>query len=139
MIYSKAKMLEKWEEYKDWCDSQTVVRTEFCQKTASFVTAEIPAPITYTIMGFANYLGMTQENLYLTYFLNKKRKPVFSPVHAMIKDECEQDARKKFENGTLKSQLSGLWMSKYGYTTDTKAEIKTPEPVIFIGADKLED
>ena len=33
-----------------------------------------------------------------------------------MKEECEFDARGKFEQGTIPTQLSGLWMSKYGYT-----------------------
>jgi hypothetical protein len=34
-----------------------------------------------------------------------------------MKEECEVDARKKFELGAVPSQLAGLWLSKYGYTT----------------------
>lgn len=33
-----------------------------------------------------------------------------------MKDDCEIDAREKFELGILNPRLSGLWMSKYGYT-----------------------
>ena len=34
-----------------------------------------------------------------------------------IREECEVDARKKFETGQLPGKLAGLWMSKYGYCT----------------------
>ena len=30
-----------------------------------------------------------------------------------MKNESELDVRTKFENGTLPTQLSGLWMSRY--------------------------
>ena len=41
-----------------------------------------------------------------------------------MREECEIDARRKFETGMIPSQLAGLWMSNYGYSTKTNAEIK---------------
>lgn len=40
-----------------------------------------------------------------------------------MKEECEVDARKKFELSIIPSQLAGLWMSKYGYTTKTDTNV----------------
>jgi hypothetical protein len=40
-----------------------------------------------------------------------------------MKEECEIDARMKFETGQIPSQLAGLWMSKHGYTTKTDANV----------------
>lgn len=43
-----------------------------------------------------------------------------------MREECEVDAREKFELSVIPSQLAGLWMSKYGYTSkvDTDADVK---------------
>ena len=121
-------MLEVWEEYKSYCDHKTVTRTEFSQKSSEFITAEIPAPITYTFKGFCNYIGMTETNFYVTYNRNDK----FKSVIARMKEECELDAREKFENGTINSRLAGLWMSNYGYTTKTDANIEADVGVTII-------
>ena len=40
-----------------------------------------------------------------------------------MREECEVDARKKFELQMIRSQLAGLWMSKYGYTTKQDTNI----------------
>lgn len=107
------KLADYWEAYKRDCDDHTVVRTEFSQKESDFITKIIPNPITYTIKGFCIYIGMTETNFYETYNKNEK----FKSVIARMKEECEIDARKKFEDGSIPTQLSGLWMSNYGYTT----------------------
>lgn len=132
---SLKRMREAWEEYKNICDTNITVKTEFSQKTSQFVTAEIPAPITYTLKGFINYIGLTEAGFYTTY--NKDEK--FKSVIARIKTECEIDARKKFETGTLPSQLSGLWMSNYGYSTKTDANVSGAVPVVISGDDELDD
>lgn len=116
---SAKKMADAWEEYKNYCDNQTVKKTEFSQRAAAFVTETIPAPITYTVLGFCLYNGMTDQNFYATY----DKDPKFETVIARIRKECETDCRRKFENGTLPTQLSGLWMSNYGYTTKQEEKI----------------
>ena len=120
-INTEKIMWEKWEEYKKECDNKTVVRTEFSQRASEFISAVIPAPVTYTIKGFCKFIGMTEANFYATY--NKKEK--FESVIARMKEECEVDAREKFENNTLNSRLAGLWMSNYGYTTNVSADVET--------------
>lgn len=132
---SVKRMREAWEEYKKLCDENTVVKTEFSQRTAQFVTAEIPSPITYTIKGFCSYIGLTEAGFYTTY--NKDEK--FKLVIARMKEECENDARAKFETGTIPSQLSGLWMSHYNYTTKTDANVSGAVPVVISGDDELDD
>lgn len=112
------KMRKLWEEYKVVCDEKTVKRTEFSAKQGEFITATIPAPVTYTIKGFCLWIGMTEQNFYATY----NQKVEFESVIACMKDECEIDAREKFENNTISSRLAGLWMSNYGYSTATKVE-----------------
>lgn len=118
--FNTAKALyNAWEDFKYYCDNKTVTKTEFSQKESRFVTAVIPAPVTYTIKGFCIYVGMTEANFYATY--NSKKK--FELVIARMKEECEIDAREKFENNTLNSRLAGLWLSRYGYTTNINAEV----------------
>lgn len=127
-INTAKAMMEAWESFKDYCDHKTVIKTEFSQKSSEFVTAEIPAPITYTIKGFCNFVGMTETNFYVTYGRNEK----FKSAIAHMKEECEVDAREKFENGTINSRLAGLWMSNYGYTTKTDANIEADVGVTII-------
>ena len=121
--FGSAKALETaWNEYKQYCDTRTVVTTAFSQKTSEFVTAEIPKPVTYTIKGFCNWAGLTEQAFYALYDKEQKLESVI----ACMKEECEIDAREKFENGTIDSRLAGLWMSNYGYSTktDNKTEVK---------------
>lgn len=131
--FTVKSLSSQWEAYKDYCDSQTVTRTEFSQRQAEFVTQKIPSPITYTIKGFALFCGMTEQNFYATY----NKDPKFELVIARMKEECEIDARRKFENGSIPTQLSGLWMSHYGYTTNQNQELNVSVPV-FSGEDDLE-
>ena len=119
--------LEKaWDEFKQYCDSKTVVTTSFSQKSGEFVSAVVPHPVTYTIKGFCGWCGITESGFYDLY--NKDQK--LESVIARMKQDCETDAREKFENGTLDSRLAGLWMSNYGYTTSTKVEADVSPIVI---------
>ena len=130
--FGSAKALETaWDEYKSFCDSKTVVTTAFSQKSGEFVTAEIPKPVTYTVKGFCNYVGMTEQAFYSLYNKDKKLEPVI----ARMKEECEIDAREKFENGTLDSRLAGLWMANHGYTTKTDSSVKADVSPIVIKDD----
>ncbi len=119
---------DKFLEYKEVCDSKTVTRTEFSQRESRFVTAVIPAPISCTVKGFCNYVGMTEQNFYQTY-ANRKGIEL---VIARIKDECEMDVREKFENGTINSRLAGLWMSHYGYTTKSESKDEVKNSVVIV-------
>ena len=40
-----------------------------------------------------------------------------------MKEECEIDAREKFELGVIPSQLAGLWMSRHGYTNKVDTSV----------------
>lgn len=127
-INSEKQMMDAFEKFYEECNSKTVVRTEFCQKSGEFVTAVIPAPITATKKKFALYLGMTEANFYETYGKNKK----FESVIARITEICELDAREKFENGTINSRLAGLWMSNYGYTTKSESKEEIKNSVVIV-------
>ena len=119
-IKSVKALEEAWEEFKDYCDNQIVLSHEFSAKNSEFVSAELKRSITYTIEGFCVYIGLGRQNFYSTYVDDEK----FHDIVTRMKEECEIDARRKFETGMIPSQLAGLWMSKYGYSTKTDAEIK---------------
>lgn len=127
-INSAKAMEEAWTQYKAKCDSDKVIKTEFSQKLGEFVTAVIPSPTTYTIEGFCNFIDMTRQNFYSTYEKNKK----FDMVIARMREECELDARRKFENGTINSRLAGLWMSRHGYSTKTESKEEVKSSVVLV-------
>lgn len=114
-------MLEAWERYKQECNESTVVVTTFSQKDGKYITANVPHPVTITFKGFALFCGMTETNFYETY----RTKNGFKSVIERMKEECELDARKKFENGTIDSRLAGLWMSNHGYTTNVEQKVES--------------
>lgn len=112
-IKSPEEMDRLWEEYKQVCDDQKVLTHEFSSKNSEFVSKELKRSITYTIEGFCVYLKIPRSIFYDTYASMKK----YSDIVTRIREECEADARRKFELQVIPSQLAGLWMSKYGYTT----------------------
>lgn len=118
-ISSVKKMEELWEEYKVDCENQKVLTHDFSAKNSEFVSAELRRSITYTIEGFCIYIGMSRQAFYKYYADNEK----FVDIVTRMKEECEVDARKKFELSIIPPQLAPLWMSKYGYTTKTDTNI----------------
>lgn len=116
---SPEELEQCWEKYKAECNSKEVVVHDFSAKNSEFVTAKLEKSVTYTIEGFCVYAHMTRSTFYSTY-ANKKR---YSDIVTRIKEECEVDAREKFELQVIPSQLAGLWMSKYGYTTKVENEV----------------
>lgn len=110
-------MQEAWEQYKEECDNKTVLTHEFSAKNSEFVSANLKRSVTYTFKGFALFCGMTEQNFFATY----RNDPKFESVIARMREECEIDAREKFELGCIDPKLAGLWMSNYGYSTKTEA------------------
>lgn len=134
--FGTAKALEKaWDEYRQWCNNQTIVANEFSAKNNSFVSAELKKPITYTIEGFCVYIGISRQAFY-EYYANDER---YVDTVTRMREECEVDARIKFETGAIPTQLAGLWMSTYGYTTSTKNTVTGSVPVVISGGEDLED
>ena len=78
----------------------------------------IPSPVTYTLKGFCLFIGLTEQGLQATY----AKDPKFESVITRMREECEQSARRSFEQGTIPSQLAGLWMSNYGYGKERQDE-----------------
>ena len=94
--FKTVKALEEaWEEYKAWCNNQTVLTHEFSSKNSEFVSKELKRSITYTIEGFCVYIGISRAAFY-EYYADDKR---FVDIVTRMKEECEIDARMKFELG----------------------------------------
>lgn len=119
---------DKWTEYKQYCDNQTVLTHEFSAKNSEFVSKNLQRSITYTIEGFCVYAGISRSKFYEFYAESKR----FGDTVTRMKEECEIDARKKFELQIIPSQLAGLWMSNYGYSTktDNNMEVKSSVQIV---------
>ena len=81
------------------------------------------------------FAGISRAAFYEYYGDN----PKYVDTVTRMKEECEVDARKKFELQVIPSQLAGLWMSNYGYTTKTDTNVSGSVPVVISGEDQLED
>lgn len=113
------ELAETWEAYKEDCDNQMVLTHDFSSKNSEFVSKKLKRSITYTIEGFCVFAKIPRSAFYDTY----EKKKGYSDIVTRMKEECEVDARKKFELQVIPSQLAGLWMSKYGYTTKQDTNI----------------
>lgn len=118
-IKTPEEMEQQWEAYKANCDNQEVLTHDFSSKNSEFVSAKLKRSITYTIEGFCVFVGISRQQFYDHYSKMKK----YTDIVTRIREECEVDARKKFELQVIPSQLAGLWMSKYGYTTKVENNV----------------
>ena len=124
-----------WEQYKEWCNNQSVLTHEFSSKNSQFVSKELRRSVTYTIEGFCVWVGLARSNFYETYAEDER----FRDIVTRMKEECEVDARMKFELGIIESRLAPLWMSKHGYSVKTENNVSGSVPVVISGDDELED
>lgn len=124
---SVRQLEETWDAYKEWCDNQMVLTHDFSSKNSEFVSAELKRSVTYTIEGFCVFAGISRRCFYEYYADTEK----FGDTVTRMKEECEVDARMKFELGIIPTQLAGLWMSNYGYTTKSDTNIDL-EPVVIM-------
>ena len=124
-----------WEWYKTHCDNKNVLTHEFSAKNSEFISKELRRAVTYTIEGFCVYAGIARSAFYDSY----ESADGYSDIVTRIREECEVDAREKFELGIVPSQLAGLWMSKHGYSTKTDTNVTGSVPVVINGGDQLED
>lgn len=108
-IKSPEHMAELWEEYKEYCNNQTTVKTEFSAKEGRFIEGIVKTPITATIEGFCVYIGIARKNFYETYDNLEEYRYIVSRIRA----ESEQDVREKFEREVIPGKLAGLWMARY--------------------------
>lgn len=118
--FKSVKALEQaWEEYKADCDNQIALTHNFSSKNSEFVSGELKRSVTYTIEGFCVFVGISRAAFYERYADDEK----FADMVTRMKEECEVDARKKFELQVIPSQLAGLWMSRHGYTVRQDASV----------------
>lgn len=118
-IESPEQMEQLWEKYKDYCDNYQVTQTEFSGKESRFVEGTVKKPITYTIEGFCVYIGLARSKFYETYAESEEYRDIVT----RMRGESEADVRQKFETGTIPTQLSALWMSKFGYATKQQTDV----------------
>ena len=134
--FKTARQLEEtWEAYKIDCDNQMVLTHDFSSKNSEFVSKELRRCVTYTIEGFCVFAGISRAAFYEYYAGNER----FVDIVTRMKEECEVDARKKFELQLIPPQLAALWMSKHGYTTKTDTNVSGSVPIVISGDDELED
>ncbi len=124
-----------WEAYKADCDNKMVLTHDFSSKNSEFVSKELKRSVTYTVEGFCVYAGISRSKFYEDYADNEQ----FRDMVTRIREECEVDAREKFELGVIPSQLAGLWMSRHGYSTKQDTNVSGSVPVVISGDDGLED
>lgn len=122
-------------EYEEHCDNRVVLVHDFSQKNSEFVSAKVKKSVSYTIEGFCAYAGISRASFY-EYYANN---PEFADTVTRMREKYEVDAREKFELGIIPSQLAGLWMSNYGYTTKVENNVLGAVPVVISGDDELED
>ena len=126
--FGSVKALEEaWEAYKAKCDNQMVLTHDFSSKNSEFVSKELKRSVTYTIEGFCVFAGIARSKFYETYAEEEKYRDTVT----RMREECEVDARAKFELGVIPSQLAGLWMSRHGYSTRTDSNVEL-EPVVIV-------
>ena len=118
-ISSPEQMEQLWENYKEYCDNYQVTQTEFSGKESRFVEGTVKRSITYTIEGFCVYIGLARSKFYETYAESEEYRDIVTHM----REESEADVRQKFETGTIPTQLSALWMSKFGYATKQQTDI----------------
>lgn len=141
-IRSAKALASAWEEFKALCDSnttRTVKDVEFTNADGTNVThseTEVSAPLSYTVVGFCGFLGISKSAWYKTY----ENDPKFVDIVARIHTDCEIDVRSKFETGAINTRLAPLWMSKYGYGSkiETTQEHKADNNLLDAIRDSLE-
>lgn len=120
--FRSAKALsDAWAQYKAWCDDREVLAHEFSAKNSEFVSKELKRSVTYTIEGFCVWAGISRAAFYERYTGDER----FADTVTRMREECEIDARMKFELGIIDTKLAPLWMSRHGYSTRT--ETSAPE------------
>ncbi len=115
---SVKQLQEAWEAYKSECNTQYVLTHDFSAKNSEFVSKKLEKSISYTVEGFCVFAGISRQSFYEHYSKNDK----YVDTVTRMREECEVDARKKFELQIIPSQLAGLWMSNYGYNLPGKNE-----------------
>ena len=110
--FRSAKALsDAWTQYKAWCDDREVLAHDFSSKNSEFVSAKLKRSVTYTIEGFCVWAGISRAAFYENYAADER----FTDTVTRMREECEVDARMKFELGIIDPKLAALWMGRHGY------------------------
>lgn len=110
-IKSVEEMARLWAAYKAYCDTQSVLTHRLDYKSGEFISTELKRPLTYTIQGFCAFIGLARSNFYATYGKDK----AYQDAITRAREECEADARQKFELGQIPPKLAKIWMGNYRY------------------------
>lgn len=101
--FRSAKALaDAWEQYKVWCNDQEVLTHDFSSKNSEFVSAKLKRSVTYTIEGFCVWAKISRSIFDTTYAEDER----FSDIVTRMREECEVDARMKFELGIIDTKLA---------------------------------
>lgn len=133
---------KRWEKYKAKCDGNvkkrqvTTTTTDADGKKVKETTvSDVLAPLTYTIDGFCLFLPLSRR-LWADY----REDEDYAEICERIEDECKDNARARFEDGTLNTRLAGIWLGRYPeYRTQQETKITGGVPVVISGEGDLSD
>lgn len=126
---------EAWKEYCNYCINHKGKETAFSSKLGKFITAEVPKPISPSIKGFCQHIGLVRQALYKTY----ENKKGFCDTFTRMREEEEVLTLMLYETGQLPPQLAPLRLSQYGYSTKIKNDVKVAVPVVISGDSEVKD
>ncbi len=140
--FTPDEIAEKWEKYKAKCDGNvkkrqvTTTTTDADGKKVKETTvSDVLSPLTYTIDGFCLFLPLSRR-LWADY----REDEDYAEICERIEDECKDNARARFEDGTLNTRLAGIWLGRYPeYRTQQETKITGGVPVVISGEGDLSD
>ncbi len=133
---------KRWEKYKAKCDGNvkkrqvtTTTTDADGNKVKETTVSDVLSPLTYTIDGFCLFLPLSRR-LWADY----REDEDYAEVCERIEDECKDNARARFEDGTLNTRLAGIWLGRYPeYRTQQETKITGGVPVVISGEGDLDD
>lgn len=133
---------KRWEKYKAKCDGNvkkrqvtTTTTDADGTKVKETTVSDVLAPLTYTIDGFCLFLPLSRR-LWADY----REDEDYAEICERIEDECKDNARARFEDGTLNTRLAGIWLGRYPeYRTQQETKITGGVPVVISGEGDLDD
>lgn len=111
-IKDPEEMAKLFQEYIKTCDNYTIPRTDFSGKNAIHVTTEINHPAPPTMVGFALFIGIAEQNLYATYDIEGTP---YHEVLSCIREVIHAKQVTMLANGQIAPQLASLLLAKHGY------------------------
>lgn len=133
-------MWEKWIAFVEHCMTyevieKTVTKSKHKGTTVDgedresdfedFKEKKLIKPKTPTMDGFTIYCNLGSSAMY-KYYLNN---PEYVDVVTDIRMQSKEVHRQLFEQGSIPTQLSGLWMSQFGYSTKVDTNIKAEQTI----------